>query len=329
MEQPRGARIIGTGYFVPPKVLSNRDLERMVDTTDEWISARTGILERHIAENGVPSSDLAAEASRPALAEAGISPLDIELIIVATVTPDRLFPSTACSLQEKLGASNAAAFDLSAACSGFIYGLTLAKGLIATSVADVVLVVGVETLSKLVDWTDRNTCVLFGDGAGAAVVAPGDSEKGILATSMGSDGRLGSLLELPGGGSLNPASEETLQNRLHFIKMKGNEVFKNAVRAMGNVAEDALAKAGIRAEDVDLLIPHQANLRIIEATAKRLGVPMEKVFVNVHKYGNTSAASIPMALHEARKEGRVKDGDIVELVSFGAGFTWGAAVIRW
>jgi 3-oxoacyl-[acyl-carrier-protein] synthase-3 len=310
-------------------VLSNRDLERMVDTTDEWISARTGILERHIAENGVPSSDLAAEASRPALAEAGISPLDIELIIVATVTPDRLFPSTACSLQEKLGASNAAAFDLSAACSGFIYGLTLAKGLIATSVADVVLVVGVETLSKLVDWTDRNTCVLFGDGAGAAVVAPGDSEKGILATSMGSDGRLGSLLELPGGGSLNPASEETLQNRLHFIKMKGNEVFKNAVRAMGNVAEDALAKAGIRAEDVDLLIPHQANLRIIEATAKRLGVPMEKVFVNVHKYGNTSAASIPMALHEARKEGRVKDGDIVELVSFGAGFTWGAAVIRW
>lgn len=329
MEQPRGARIIGTGYFVPPKVLSNRDLERMVDTTDEWISARTGILERHIAENGVPSSDLAAEASRPALAEAGISPLDIELIIVATVTPDRLFPSTACSLQEKLGASNAAAFDLSAACSGFIYGLTLAKGLIATSVADVVLVVGVETLSKLVDWTDRNTCVLFGDGAGAAVVAPGDSDKGILATSMGSDGRLGSLLELPGGGSLNPASEETLQNRLHFIKMKGNEVFKNAVRAMGNVAEDALAKAGIRAEDVDLLIPHQANLRIIEATAKRLGVPMEKVFVNVHKYGNTSAASIPMALHEARKEGRVKDGDIVELVSFGAGFTWGAAVIRW
>jgi len=301
----------------------------MVDTTDEWISARTGILERHIAENGVPSSDLAAEASRPALAEAGISPLDIELIIVATVTPDRLFPSTACSLQEKLGASNAAAFDLSAACSGFIYGLTLAKGLIATSVADVVLVVGVETLSKLVDWTDRNTCVLFGDGAGAAVVAPGDSDKGILATSMGSDGRLGSLLELPGGGSLNPASEETLQNRLHFIKMKGNEVFKNAVRAMGNVAEDALAKAGIRAEDVDLLIPHQANLRIIEATAKRLGVPMEKVFVNVHKYGNTSAASIPMALHEARKEGRVKDGDIVELVSFGAGFTWGAAVIRW
>jgi len=329
LEQPRGARIIGTGYFVPPKVLSNRDLERMVDTTDEWISARTGILERHIAENGVPSSDLAAEASRPALAEAGISPLDIELIIVATVTPDRLFPSTACSLQEKLGASNAAAFDLSAACSGFIYGLTLAKGLIATSVADVVLVVGVETLSKLVDWTDRNTCVLFGDGAGAAVVAPGDSDKGILATSMGSDGRLGSLLELPGGGSLNPASEETLQNRLHFIKMKGNEVFKNAVRAMGNVAEDALAKAGIRAEDVDLLIPHQANLRIIEATAKRLGVPMEKVFVNVHKYGNTSAASIPMALHEARKEGRVKDGDIVELVSFGAGFTWGAAVIRW
>jgi len=329
LRQLRGARVAGTGSFVPPKVLSNRDLERLVETSDEWIYARTGIQERHIAENGVPSSDLAAEAARLAIKEASISPLDIELVLVATVTPDRMFPSTACSLQEKLGALNAAASDLSAACSGFIYGLTLAKGLIGSSIADVVLVVGVETLSKLVDWTDRNTCILFGDGAGAAVVVPGEPDEGILATSMGSDGRLGSLLELPGGGSLNPATEETVRNRLHFIKMKGNEVFKNAVRAMGSVAEDALAKACVKAEDLQLLIPHQANLRIIEATAKRLGVPMEKVFVNVHKYGNTSAASIPMALDEARKQGRVKEGDLIELVAFGAGFTWGAAVIRW
>jgi len=327
--QLRGARIVGTGSFVPPKVLTNRDLEHMVETSDEWIRTRTGIQERHIAGNDVPSSDLAAEASRQAMAEAGISPLDIQLVIVGTVTPDRMFPSTACSLQEKLGTLNAAAFDLGAACCGFIYGLTVAKGLIGTSIADVVLVVGVETLSKLVDWTDRNTCVLFGDGAGAAVVIPGEQDTGVLATSMGSDGSLGSLLELPGGGSLNPATEETVQNRLHYIKMKGNEVFKNAVRAMGSVAEEALEKAGVKAQDLDLLIPHQANLRIIEATAKRLGVPMEKVFVNVQKYGNTSAASIPMALHEARQEGRVKEGDLIELVAFGAGFTWGAAVIRW
>jgi 3-oxoacyl-[acyl-carrier-protein] synthase-3 len=327
--QLRGARIAGTGSFVPPKVLTNRDLEHMVETSDEWIRTRTGIQERHIAGNGVPSSDLAVEASRQAIVEAGISPLDIELVIVGTVTPDRIFPSAACSLHEKLGTLNAAAFDLSAACSGFIYGLTIAKGLIGTSIADVVLVVGVETLSKLVDWTDRNTCVLFGDGAGAAVVMPGEPDWGVLATSMGSDGSLGCLLELPGGGSLNPTTEETVQNRLHYIKMKGNEVFKNAVRAMGNVAEEALGKAGVKAQDLDLLIPHQANLRIIEATAKRLGVPMEKVFVNVQKYGNTSAASIPIALHEARKEGRVKEGDLIELVAFGAGFTWGAAVIRW
>jgi len=325
----RGARIAGTGSFVPPKTIKNSDLEKMVETTDEWIRTRTGIQERHVAETGVPSSDLAAEAARRALAEAGMSPKDIELVLVATVTPDRIFPSTACSLQEKLGATNAAAFDLSAACSGFIYGLTLVKSLVATSIMDSVLVVGVETLSKYVDWTDRNTCVLFGDGAGAAVIVPAEPDRGILATSMGSDGRLGSLLELPAGGSLNPATLETVRNRQHFIKMKGNEVFKNAVRAMGSVAEEALSRAGVKAQDLKLLIPHQANLRIIEATAKRLEVPMDRVFVNVHRYGNTSAASIPMALDEARKEGRVADGDLIELVAFGAGFTWGAAVIKW
>ena len=329
MKPFRGARIAGTGSFVPPKTIKNSDLEKMVETTDEWIRTRTGIQERHVAETGVPSSDLAAEAARRALAEAGMSPKDIELVLVATVTPDRIFPSTACSLQEKLGATNAAAFDLSAACSGFIYGLTLVKSLVATSIMDSVLVVGVETLSKYVDWTDRNTCVLFGDGAGAAVIVPAEPDRGILATSMGSDGRLGSLLELPAGGSLNPATLETVRNRQHFIKMKGNEVFKNAVRAMGSVAEEALSRAGVKAQDLKLLIPHQANLRIIEATAKRLEVPMDRVFVNVHRYGNTSAASIPMALDEARKEGRVADGDLIELVAFGAGFTWGAAVIKW
>jgi 3-oxoacyl-[acyl-carrier-protein] synthase-3 len=329
LRQIRGARIAGTGSYVPPNVLSNKDLERLVETSDEWITTRTGIKERHIAAEGVPSSDLAAEASRRALAEAGVGPAEIELVMVGTVTPDRMFPSTACSLQQKLGTVNGAAFDLSAACSGFIYGLSLASGLIGIGTMDKILVVGVETLSKIVDWKDRNTCVLFGDGAGAAVVVPCEPGRGVLSTSMGSDGSLGSLLELPGGGSLYPATENTVNNRMHFIKMKGNEVFKNAVRAMETVAKDALEKADVASGDLSLLITHQANLRIIEATAKRLGVSMDRVFVNLHKYGNTSAASVPMALDEARKEGRVEDNDLIALVAFGAGFTWGAAVLRW
>ena len=329
MKHVRGARIAGTGSYVPPRVLTNQDLERMVETSDEWITSRTGIKERHVAEAGVASSDLAAEAARKALAEAGLSPEEVQLQIVGTVTPDRMFPCASCSMQEKLGTFNAAAFDLSAACSGFIYGLSMATGLIGIGAMDRILVVGVETLSKLTDWEDRNTCVLFGDAAGAAVVVPCEPGRGVLATSLGSDGSLGCLLELPAGGSLNPATQETVSNRMHYIKMKGNEVFKNAVRTMESVTKDALEKAGVRAEELTLLIPHQANLRIIEATAKRLGVSMDKVFVNVHKYGNTSAASVPLALDEARKEGRVKDGDLIGLVAFGAGFTWGAAVIRW
>jgi 3-oxoacyl-[acyl-carrier-protein] synthase-3 len=329
VKQVRGARITGTGSFVPLKVLTNQELEGMVDTSDEWISTRTGIKERHISQDGVPSSDLAAEAAQAAMADAGVTVDDLQLIIVGTATPDRLFPSTACRLQEKLGAFDAAAFDLSAACAGFLYGLTMAWGIIGSGVMDTILVVGVETLSKFVDWEDRNTCVLFGDGAGAAIVKACEPDRGVLATSMGSDGRLGCLLELPAGGSLMPATEETVGNRMHFIKMRGNEVFKNAVRAMGSVAEDALKKAGVTAEELDLLITHQANLRIIKATARRLGVSDERVFVNVHRYGNTSAASVPIAIHEARQEGRIKDGDLVELVAFGAGFTWGAVVIRW
>ncbi|UCF77746.1 MAG: ketoacyl-ACP synthase III [Candidatus Eiseniibacteriota bacterium] len=329
MEQIRGARIAGTGSFVPLRVMTNADLEKTVDTSDEWISTRTGIRERHISDDGASTSDLAAEAAKAAMAEAGVAASDIEMIVVGTATPDRLFPSTACRLQEKLGAFNAAAFDVLAACTGFLYGLTVARSVIGSGVVDNVLVVGAETLSKITDWTDRNTCVLFGDGAGAAVVKPCEPGRGILSASMGSDGRLGYLLELPAGGSLHPVTEQTVQNRMHYIKMRGNEVFKNAVRAMGSVAEDALLKAGVKAEQLDLLIPHQANLRIIKATARRLGVDSDKVFVNVHKYGNTSSASVPIALHEARGEGRIKDGDLVELVAFGAGFTWGAAVIRW
>ncbi len=329
MKHVRGARIAGTGSYAPPDVITNFDLERLVDTTDEWITSRTGIKERHVVGKGVASSDLAAEAARKALADAGVSPEEIQLMIVGTVTPDRLFPSASCSLQGKLGTHNAAAFDLSAACSGFVYGLSVASGLVGIGAMDRILVVGVETLSKLTDWEDRNTCVLFGDAAGAAVVVPCEPGRGILATSMGSDGSLGCLLELPAGGSLNPATRETVDNKMHFIKMKGNEVFKNAVRAMDTVAKDALNKAGVRADELSLLIPHQANLRIIEATAKRLGVSMDRVFVNVHKYGNTSSASVPLALDEARKEGRIKDGDLIGLVAFGAGFTWGAVVLRW
>ena len=329
MKHVRGARIAGTGSYAPPKVLTNLELEHMVETSDDWIVSRTGIRERHLAGDGVASSDLAAEAAGKALAEAGMSPEEVQLVVVATATPDRLFPSTACSLQEKLGTANAAAFDLSAACSGFVYGLSVASGLIGIGAVDRILLVGVETLSKLVDWEDRNTCVLFGDAAGAAVVVPCEHGRGVLATSMGSDGCLGNLLELPAGGSLHPATQKTIDDRMHYIKMKGNEVFKCAVRSMETVARDAMDKAGVSADDLALLIPHQANLRIIEATAKRLGIGMDRVFVNVHKYGNTSSASVPLALDEARKAGRVKDGDLVGLVAFGAGFTWGAAVLRW
>ena len=326
----RGVRILGTGSYVPPRVVTNADLERLVETSDEWITSRTGIKERHIVDDGMAASDLALEAAREALSDSHLAVSDIDQFIVATVTPDRLFPSTACTLQEKLGAQGSSALDLSAACSGFIYGLAAAGGMISSGLLDRVLLIGVETLSKLVDWQDRSTCVLFGDGAGAAVLGPAeDDSRGLLSVRMASDGASGSLLELPAGGSRLPASHDTIEQGLHFIKMQGNEVFKYAVRAMYEMARDAISDAGQQISDVDLLIPHQANLRIISATAKRLGIPMEKVFVNVNRYGNTSAASVPLALDEARKEGRIKDGDLVELVTFGAGFTWGAAVVRW
>jgi 3-oxoacyl-[acyl-carrier-protein] synthase-3 len=329
-EGGRRVKILGTGAYVPPKLLTNADLEKLVDTSDEWIMSRTGIKVRHISDDTMASSDLALEAAKEALENAKLTVEDIDQIIVATVTPDQQFPSTACTVQRRLGAKGISALDLGAACSGFVYGLGMASGMISSGLLDRVVLVGVETLTKLVDWTKRETCVLFGDGAGAVVLGPSDDNgREILSVTMRSDGTAGSLLELPAGGSRKRPTHETIDQGLHFIQMQGNEVFKYAVRLMSDMAREALDKAGKSVSDVDLLIPHQANLRIITATARRLGIPMEKVYVNVERYGNTSAASIPIALNEAHRVGRIKDGDIVELVTFGAGFTWAASVIRW
>ncbi|MDD4516886.1 MAG: ketoacyl-ACP synthase III [Limnochordia bacterium] len=325
----RSAGILGTGRFVPERVLTNEDLEKMVDTSDEWITTRTGIKERRIAEPEQASSDLAILAARAALEDANIRADQLDLVIVATVTPDHAFPSTASILQNKLGATKAAAYDLAAGCSGFVYGLTAAATMIEARAMNHVLVVGVETLSKIVDWTDRSTCVLFGDGAGAAVLGPVPEGYGILSSVLGSDGSGAELLVLEAGGSRNPASLETVQGKKHTISMHGNEVFKFAVRIMDEASLNVLKKAGLSSEDIDLFIPHQANIRIIDAAARRLQLPADRVFVNVDAYGNTSAASIAIALDEARKKGRIQSGDFVLLVGFGAGLTWGAAIVRW
>ncbi|OGC80233.1 MAG: 3-oxoacyl-ACP synthase [candidate division Zixibacteria bacterium RBG_16_43_9] len=325
-----GAVITGTGSFTPEKVLTNADLEKMVETTDEWITARSGIKERRIADKETAASDLSFEATKKAMEEAKIKPEELDLILIGTVTPDYLLPSTACILQDKLGAKNAAVMDIVAACSGFLYGLSVAQAFIYSGKYKTILVIGVEVLSKITNWNDRNTCVLFGDGAGAAIVQrTQENNKGILATYLCGDGSLANLLHIPVGGTRTPLTKENIDKGDQYIKMEGNEVFKSAVRSMGDAATRALKEANISAEQIDLLIPHQANIRIIEATAKRLKLPMEKVFVNIDKYGNTSAASIPIALDEARKSGRIKPGDITLLVAFGAGFTWGSAVIRW
>jgi 3-oxoacyl-[acyl-carrier-protein] synthase III len=325
----RNVHIVGTGSFTPESVLTNHDLEKIVDTSDEWITSRTGIKERRIADPKTPASDLATEAAARALEAAGAKASEIDQIIVGTVTGDRTFPSTGCIVQDKLGARKAFAFDVSAACAGFLYGLSVGRAAIQSGAAETVLVIGVETLSKIVNWTDRNTCVLFGDAAGAVVLRPGAKAGGILAARLHSDGSLVHLLEMPAGGSLMPPSHETVDRRLHTIHMSGNDVFKHAVRAMESVALEALEAAERKPEELDLLIPHQANYRIIDATARRLGLPMEKVFVNLDRYGNTSAASIPLALDEARRAGRIKPGDLIELVTFGGGFTWAATVIEW
>lgn len=324
-----GVGILGTGHYAPEKVLTNHDLEKFVETTDEWIVERTGISQRHVVEETVATSDIAVKAAEIALKNAGVSAEDIELIIVATLTPDMIFPSAACVVQQKLNAPRAAAFDLSAACSGFVYALSVGSQFIQTGVYKHVLVVAAETLSKITNWEDRNTCVLFGDGAGAAVLGPVEKGYGLLGIDLGADGSGGHFLHMPAGGSLHPASLKTIQDKMHFIHMNGNEVFKFAVKVMGEAAARALQNAGLNPADIDCLVPHQANIRIIKSAAKRLGLPMSKVFVNVNKYGNTSAASIPMALAEAEEEGRFKKGDIIVLVGFGAGLTWASCVIRW
>ena len=331
MTRPPIAEMASIGIAVPPGVLTNADLTHMLDTSDEWIVERTGIRERHIAKPDQSVAMLSQEASEQALSRAGLTAADIDAIVLATATPDRLLPSTACDLQALLGADKAAAFDISAACPGFVFATGIAEGLIASGQSEVVLVVGAEKLSTITDFQDRSTAILFGDGAGAAVVrrATGNSGRGILSTFLKSDGKLAPLLYRPGGGAADPISEKVVCNRSHYMKMAGREVFKAAVLTMAEACDEALRRAGVSAAEVDLLIPHQANVRIIEATAKHAGLPMDKVMVNVDRYGNTSSASIPLALDQAITEGRVKPGSVILLVAFGAGFTWGSSVIRW
>lgn len=325
----RGSTIAGMGRSIPPRVMTNAEIESLVDTSDEWIRARTGIRERRIAAEGLATSDLAVEASEEALRDAGVSADEIDLIIVGTASPDMLFPATACLVQDRLGARHAGAFDASAACSSWAYAVAMGHAAIASGTADTVLVVGAETLSRITDWTDRDTCVLFGDAAAAVVLRPCDPGLGFLAFHLGSDGSGGSLIALPGGGSRSPASADTVQRREHYIKMNGREVYKFAVRAIPRAILQVAATAGVSIDDVDCFIPHQANIRIIEAAAQRLGQPMSKFFVNVERFGNTSSASVPVALYEAVEQGRVRDGDLVIFVAFGGGLTWGAATMRW
>jgi len=323
------ARIVGTGMAVPERILTNADLEKIVDTSDEWIVTRSGIKERRIADENTAASDLALEASLKALNDAKVKGEELDLIIVGTVTPDFTLPSTACILQDKLRNKKAAVMDIVAACAGFIYGLSIGKAFIDVGQFKNVLVIGVEILSKFTNWEDRNTCVLFGDGAGAVVIQPSKEKGGILATYLCGDGSLANLLHAPIGGTRTRLTKENFDLKQHNIIMAGSEVFKSAVRAMGDSALKVIEQAGIKSEEIDLLIPHQANIRIIEATARRLKMPMEKVYVNIDKYGNTSSASVPIALDEARRKGRIKKGDKVLLVAFGGGFTWGGALIEW
>ncbi|MCL9663551.1 ketoacyl-ACP synthase III [Paenibacillus hunanensis] len=321
--------IIGTGKYVPEKILTNADLEKMVETNDEWIVSRTGIRERHIAAPDQATSDLAYEAAIKAIETAGLTAADLDLIVVATITPDMSFPSTACILQDKLGAKKAAAFDLSAACSGFVYALGAATSMLQMGMYKNALVIGADTLSRITDYTDRNTCVLFGDGAGAVVIGEVGEGRGFKAFDLGAEGAGGELLKLPAGGSRTPASADTLEAKQHFIQMSGREVFKFAVKVMNTATVDVLNKAGMSKDEIDLFIPHQANVRIINSAMERLNLTEDRVMINVQKYANTSAASIPLALVEAVEEGRIKEGDKVVMVGFGGGLTWGASVIVW
>lgn len=326
-------RIAGIGMWAPERVLTNQDLEKMVDTSDEWITTRTGIKERRIADEKTTAADMAARATLAALDDAGLAADDADALIVATATPDRLLPATACDVQAMIGAKKAVAFDVWGACTGWLYGINVAKGLIATEQARTVVVVGAEKLSAIVDWKDRATCVLFGDAAGAGVVVPAANDgRGVLSTYMKSDGALADLLYRPPARGLNPSIPldiVSIGSEGNYIRMAGPEVFKSAVRSMCEAAEIALKDAGLTADDVDLLIPHQANIRIIEATAKYAGIPMDRVWVNIDRYGNTSSASIPVSIVEARACGRIREGSVLLLVAFGSGFTWASAVLRW
>lgn len=330
MKSPKPlVEIVATGRYLPDRVLTNFELQKLVDTSDAWIRERTGIRERRIAPPDMGAAEMGARAARIAMDRAWVHPGEIDVIVVATATPDRLLPSTACDLQALLGAGNAAAYDVSAACSGFIYALQAAEGHIAAGRAEIALVVATEKMSGIVDWTDRQTCVLFGDGAGAVVVRKATESSGLLSSYIRSDGNLAELLWRPAGGVRVPMDAAVLDDRSHLVRMAGREVFKSAVRSMAEAADQALMKAGLTSEDIDLLIPHQANMRIIEATAKHTNIPLDKVFVNIDRYGNTSSATIPIALDEALEQGRIRRGDRILAVAFGAGFTWASAVLRW
>ena len=329
MNRPASARIVGTGMFVPERVMTNADFARFVETSDEWIAQRTGMQERRIAENSQATSDLAVEASRTALAGAGVAPEEVDLVICATITPDNILPATACWIQDRLGCRNAGAFDLTAACSGHIYALAQARAAILSGQARTVLVTSAECLSRITDYSDRNTCVLFGDGAGAAVVQASDqAETGILYTTTYADGSGGELMLLPAGGSRRPPSHETVDARLHYMHIRGREVFKFAVLKMEELIDECLKECRLTAADVRLVIPHQVNARIIDAATSRMGFPPEKVFLNIHKYGNTGGASVAIAHDEARRQGLLAAGDIAILIAFGGGLTWAGAVIR-
>jgi 3-oxoacyl-[acyl-carrier-protein] synthase-3 len=325
----RTVSIIATGSYVPERILTNRELEQIVDTTDEWIRTRTGISERRIAAADEATSDMATKAALAAMSQAGVEAKEIDLIIVATVTPDMFFPATACWVQKKLGAIRAACFDISAACSGFLYAMEIAQQFISTHVYNTVLIVGADKLSSIVNWSDRNTCVLFGDGAGAAILRNRGASHGVVATHMGSDGEFAEILFMPGGGSRYPITAENIGQQLNTIKMQGKETYKQAVTAMSDAADRALEAAGLKYDEIACVIPHQANMRIIEAIAHRMRLPIEKFYVNLEKYGNTSAAAVAIALDEAHRSGRFKVGDYILLVVFGGGLTWASSVIQW
>jgi len=328
-KEQRRIKIVATGVYIPDKILTNADLEKMVDTTDEWIVSHSGIKERRIAREDQATSDLGIEAAKDALKNAGLEPGDIDLILVTTNTTDTPFPSTACWIQKGLGTRTVPALDITAGCSGMIYAMIVAEGLILSGAAKRILLVAPEMLSRVTNWEDRSTCVLFGDAAGALILEESFDESGMLSHFWGADGALGDLLYIPAGGSRLPASAKTVADKLHYLQMKGNPVFKHAVKRMGEAAEQALKKAGVLKEDIAWLIPHQANIRIIDATGERLKIPKEKVFVNIHKYGNVSVATIPLGLHELIQDKKLEKGDLIVMDAFGAGFTWAAIVYRW